>query len=43
MHNSCWLIFMIREGVEKKLEKSGQADRFWVGGVTPLQPDRFYL
>ena len=27
---------------KKKREKSGQADRFG-GGVTPLQPDRFYL
>ena len=28
--------------VKKTGEKSGQADRFG-GGVTPLQPDRFYL
>ena len=33
----------LREGVKKKREKSGQADRFGGGGVTPLQPDRFYL
>ena len=35
---------MIREGVKKKLGKSGQADRFGGdGGVTPLQLDRNYL
>ena len=27
---------------KKKREKSGQADRLG-GGVTPLQPDRFYF
>ena len=28
---------------KKKLWKSGQADRFGGGGVTPLQPDQNYL
>ena len=32
----------LREGVKKKLLKSSQADRLR-GGVTPLQPDRFYF
>ena len=36
---------LLREGVnKKKREKSGQADRLGGGGgVTSLQPDRFYF
>ena len=30
-------------GGVKKLGKSGQADRFGEGGITPLQPDQNYL
>ena len=31
------------ESSKKKREKSGQADRFGGGGVTSIQPDRFYF
>ena len=35
---------IIKGRVKKKLGKSGQADRFGGGGgVTPPQPDHFYL
>ena len=42
--NSSFLMVVLREGVKKKLGKSGQADRFGGGGGgPPLQPDRNYL
>ena len=37
------VLVKLRETLKKKLGKSGQADRFKVGGAPPAQPDRFYL